>query len=681
MNRKQLPDPQPAGAMTRFEPSHLSVHSPPAEDSSTNLLADIWLRRWMVLFTAIVFAAGAVVFLKVVPPAYTANAGLLVQPPQSATGTTGAVAVATGVPDSYYFTVIAVIQSPAVCDQAARILQPTANDAEISNLSRLIQANLNTDVGRRDNIVTISYTDKTPAEAARVCSAITQAYIKYQTSSRSGSRREMLGAMKAEKDKFEKQLADGRQREVDFKRLHPEVQATTPNGGNSETQELTKLQDARTTARLAMVDALAVEATAEKVKGDPAKLQMLANSQKYVTAYDAEIARTSQLLSDAQTRLTFLGQTYPSGHPLVISNKKVVDELTAKLQVLQQEYVKNYLDAVHQASIEASDKVEQIQKEIDQVQQRVGNLTSIEGEYQKLDNEVQSNVALVASLNQQINSLEVTDNTEVPNISVLRPAVLEEAVRSPSPARVLVLALAMGLVFGSGLAVIRERMDQRVRSPEDIAAVLGLPVIGAIPHMKRALTPLARAQAVHWDPMSEVAEAYRAVRTAIHFGVPNGHARTIAITSPTPSDGKSTLASNLAITMAQAGKRTLLLDADFRRPVQHKMFEVKDDQGLTTVLAGQETLATVIQRTVVEGLDILPSGPLPLNPSELLNGESFAAIVEELTQKYDHVLLDCPPVMAVTDARILGALCDISILVLRCGKTSRRGAELRARGC
>jgi capsular exopolysaccharide synthesis family protein len=177
-----------------------------------------------------------------------------------------------------------------------------------------------------------------------------------------------------------------------------------------------------------------------------------------------------------------------------------------------------------------------------------------------------------------------------------------------------------------------------------------------------------------------VAEAYRAVRTALHFGVPNGHAKTIVVTSPAPGDGKSTLASNLAITMAQAGKHTLLLDADFRRPVQHRLFEVPDDSGLTSVLAGQEPLNKAIHRTLVEGLDLLPAGPMPLNPSELLNGEAFGEILDELSQKYDHIVLDCPPVMAVTDARILGAVCDVTILVLRAGKTTRKAAELSRAG-
>ena len=218
-------------------------------------------------------------------------------------------------------------------------------------------------------------------------------------------------------------------------------------------------------------------------------------------------------------------------------------------------------------------------------------------------------------------------------------------------------------------------MDQRIHSIEEIVGLIGVPVIGVIPHMRRNLTPVARAQSVHWDPMSEVAEAYRAVRTAVNFGVPAGQSKTIVVTSPTPGDGKSTSASNLAIAMAQAGKRVLLLDADFRRPVQHKLFEVSQEVGVTSVLAGRDPLAKAIQKTAAEGLDLLPSGPIPLNPSELLNGESFAEILDELAASYDHIVLDCPPVVSVSDARILGAVCDVTILVLRSNKVTRKNVE------
>jgi capsular exopolysaccharide synthesis family protein len=188
-------------------------------------------------------------------------------------------------------------------------------------------------------------------------------------------------------------------------------------------------------------------------------------------------------------------------------------------------------------------------------------------------------------------------------------------------------------------------------------------------------TAVARAMTVHLDPRSVVAEAYRTVRTAVYFGAGSSNCKTILVTSPEPGDGKTTSASNLAIAIAQTGRSVLLLDADFRKPTQHKNLDVNDSVGLSSVLAGRESLARAIQHTGVEGLDILPCGPIPANPSEILNSREFGELVDSFAQKYDHIIFDSPPVNAVTDARILGAVCDATILVLRADKSTRKSGE------
>jgi capsular exopolysaccharide synthesis family protein len=172
--------------------------------------------------------------------------------------------------------------------------------------------------------------------------------------------------------------------------------------------------------------------------------------------------------------------------------------------------------------------------------------------------------------------------------------------------------------------------------------------------------------------MSESAEAYRTVRTALFFGAAGADAKTILVTSPAPGDGKSTSASNLAIAMAQAGHRTLLLDADFRKPTQHRVFQLEDRVGLSSVIAGQAPLRDAIQRTNVARLQVLPCGPIPPNPAEILNGKRFAQVMDVLVRAYDRIVIDSPPVMPVTDARILAASADVTVMVLRANKSTHR---------
>ncbi|MFZ2147738.1 MAG: polysaccharide biosynthesis tyrosine autokinase [Sedimentisphaerales bacterium] len=185
-----------------------------------------------------------------------------------------------------------------------------------------------------------------------------------------------------------------------------------------------------------------------------------------------------------------------------------------------------------------------------------------------------------------------------------------------------------------------------------------------------------RGQKAHLAPKSIVAEAYRTIRTAVFFGVSRGEAKTILITSPAPGDGKSTVASNLAITMAQAGQKTLVLDADFRKPMQHNIFQIENrEEGLSNLLAGAINMEEAIQPGPVENLDILNCGIEVPNPSEVLNSNSFAKVLKVFSERYDRVIVDSPPVGLVADSQILAALCDVTLLVLRAERSTRRHSQ------
>ncbi|HMB95622.1 MAG TPA: polysaccharide biosynthesis tyrosine autokinase, partial [Tepidisphaeraceae bacterium] len=268
-----------------------------------------------------------------------------------------------------------------------------------------------------------------------------------------------------------------------------------------------------------------------------------------------------------------------------------------------------------------------------------------------------------------------TDGRKLIDIELVEPPLVADSPSFPRTKRILAASIVVGALIGAGLALLRDRSDGRMHSVEEIQTVVGLPILGVVPAMSGRRTAIARAMTVHLDPRSVVAEAYRTIRTAVYFGTNGSRAKTILISSPEPGDGKTTSASNLAIAIAQTGRSVLLLDADFRKPTQHKNLDIKDSVGLSSVLSGRETLERAIQRTGVEGLDILPCGPIPANPSEILNSREFGELIDSLAMRYDHILFDSPPVNAVTDARILGAVCDATILVLRADKTTKKSGE------
>jgi len=233
------------------------------------------------------------------------------------------------------------------------------------------------------------------------------------------------------------------------------------------------------------------------------------------------------------------------------------------------------------------------------------------------------------------------------------------------------------LIIGAILTYLRGLTESRLQTAQEVQDV-GLPILGVVPRMPGGRTSVARAMCVHLDSRSEVAEAYRTVFTTLYLSAAGARARTLLVTSPEAGDGKTTSASNLAIAIAQTGRRVLLCDADFRNRANRKKLRAHAATGLSSVLSGTETLDHAVHRTGLKTLYILPCGAIPRNPPEILSSQEFGELIDRLASEYDYIIFDSPPVNAATDSRILSALCNATVLVLRAGKSTREGAE-RAR--
>ncbi len=257
---------------------------------------------------------------------------------------------------------------------------------------------------------------------------------------------------------------------------------------------------------------------------------------------------------------------------------------------------------------------------------------------------------------------------------------------APSLTRTMALWLLLGVMAGVGLAVVVELTDKSFRTPAEIRRRLGLPVIGhippirtSLPNEKGAVGNMEPIVVSHLRPKSTEAEAYRGVRTSLYFSTQGRGHQVIQVTSPNPGDGKSTLAANIAVSIAQSGKRVVLIDCDFRKPRIHKIFHIdKPEVGLASIITGESTVALSIRPTDVDNLFILPCGPRPANPAELLTSPEFQAIVDKLRAEYDFVIIDTPPVLAVSDPLVVAPRVDGVLLVFRMTKKARPTAE-RAR--
>lgn len=684
--QKKLTDETRRSEIVEYKPQTslampMAAPRAPEPSQADGMIRSLWRQRWSILVILLVTLGVAVIYLDRAPKIYTSRARIYLGDQRPV------VSGQIGVPQSamlgdLLWTEVEILKSSPVLTDAAKSLGLTSglSEDDVARLVNRVRQNMSVDVGRKDNIINVDYDSPDRQEAAKWVNAIVDAYAAHRAHMSESSTNEVLDILKRKEDEQQNLRKLQFQALLDFKEQNPDFMINNPGAnGMMAPTDFQMLRAQVSTAQLARIEAEANYEAAHQVATNPSKLRQMAGPA-VIQQLDPAGAELRKQLSDVQLRLTVLLQHYPQGSPVLINDETLKKELESRITDDDQKFAEAYTGALYQDLLKATQKEQELQQLIEQEMAKFAKLNTKGAQYEKLNGELQQTDKLLTNLGDQIKTLDLQGQTAPFKVEVIEKGKPEDHPSKPAPGRTLALAVAIGLLLGCGFAIGRERLDQRVRSAEEIVALIGVPVMGVIPHMRRSLTPVARGQAVHWDPMSEVAEAYRAIRTAVNFGVAAGQSKTIVVTSPTPADGKSTLASNLSIAMAQAGKRVLLLDADFRRPSQHKLFEVSQEVGVTSVLAGRDTLSSAIQKTATEGLDLLPSGPIPLNPSELLNGESFAEILDELSGAYDHVVLDCPPVLAVTDARILGAVCDVTILVVRANKATRRTIEFARAG-
>jgi len=276
---------------------------------------------------------------------------------------------------------------------------------------------------------------------------------------------------------------------------------------------------------------------------------------------------------------------------------------------------------------------------------------------------------------QQLDQLQVAAQiSQTGGGQLVTTAVTPGTPVEPNTSRNGVLALALGLLLGVGLAFLRDYLDDSIRTKEDLErASGGLPVIGLIPavgawrnHKAPYLVTLSKGT-------SPAAEAYRALRTSVQFLGLDRPIRCLQITSPTKEEGKTTTLANLAITLAQAGQRVVLLDCDLRRPRMHQFFDLSNEAGFTSVLLGTHPLVDALQPVKDNpSLAVLASGPPPPDPSELLSSQRTREVIDALRSRCDLVLIDSPPVLPVTDPLVLSAFVDATLLVVAADETSKR---------
>lgn len=676
-------------------------------------LFEIMLRsRWIILASVLLCLVAAYIHLKKTTPIFKSTARLYVEPrgPKIMTDSEGVMSQSK----NYLYTQSELIRSTPIVgallnDPMIVRLQTFANKSSgaarsggadilfdqmkgkpdepsdkpdngvIDNRVLFLKKNLFVSVGKKDDIMAVSFDSPYPKDAAQIVNAVVGAYIKYHASQKQDTASEVLKILYSEKDKRDKDLETNRAAMLAFTRKNGVFSAAS-NGQHVVLQRLSKLSGALTDAQLETIRAKAQYNVVVSMAEDPQKVKRFAmeqaNSGVQVFVEDVE----TQLRAEKRTlEVEFKGmQEYcTEDHPALQALHDKIQKIERQLEEEAQNFAETYLEVARLKWDTAKQREEELQVSYDAQEEAGRDLTVQAAEYYVLDSTLKRTEKLCEVLDDRIRevSVNVTEDGGALNINILETARPAISAYKPDGRRTLAKALMLGLALGCGLAFLRDLLDSRLQSADEIAAALDLPVVGIVPMMSSKLTIPERGQQVYQDSMSHIAESFRTIRTALFFGIPKGKGQVILLTSPTPGDGKSSMVSNLGLAMAQSGQTTLILDGDLRKPMQHKIFDTDPKaQGLSAVIAGHATLKEAIIEGPVKGLDILPCpcGTSVLNPSEMLSSTAFSEIVNSLRQQYDRIIIDSPPVTAVTDSHILAAMSDSTLLVIKAESATKR---------
>ena len=637
-----------------------------------------WRGRWLIAASIVICLGMAFGYLFKATPIYTSTSRIYVEQsgPKIIQQAEGVMTQSK----NYLYTQAELLKSTPIL--ASALEKPGVKQMEIfrkvdNPIAFLKKKGIDVSVGKKDDIISISHDSPSPIEAAKLVNAVIDSYVTYHSTRKRTTSAEVLKILQKEKEKRDIELMGKLKTMMDFKKKNVALAFENRNS-NIILDRLSRLSEAVTQAQLQTIESKSIYETTKSMVSDPTKLKQLVQAERakgiYITGQN-ESFRLKAELDKLELQLTDLTHRLTSDHPAAKAMQQKIDQVKDQIAELDNQFAEAQLAVARQQYMACKERETEISAYFMEQRQKTLDLNEQLAQYTILQSGWEQTKKLCDILDDRIKELNITEDVGALNISILEVARPADEPSKPQKARIMAIALIFGLMLGGGLALLRDWMDQKLRSPEEINAVLGIPVLGSVPLMSRRQSVCDRGQKVLLESDSPAAEAYRSIRTAVFFSAPNGQAKTVLVTSPAASDGKTTLVSNLAITMAQADQKTLILDADLRKPMQHKIFGLECDGGLTAVLASKASLKDAIHPTPVKNLDILTTGPDVPNPSEMLNSTAFTKTLGELAADYDRVIIDSPPVMPITDARILAALCNVTVLVLRAEESTRKACQ------
>jgi len=709
----------PAGdhALDGARPEHvLYSYGYPAEETSH--FWDYWRvirrRRWTIITAFLVLVTAVTVTSFSARPVYRASATLRIEKDQPRIVKFEEVLKEDSQQD-YYQTQYRILQSRSLANRVIGLLQldqhpefveptkalnerteatvrewlvrwipmppPPAPEAVedlavTSPLTSAFLGRLSVEPIRSSRLVKIAFDSRYPDLAARAANTVAEAFIAQQLDQKIEATRYATQFLAKQLEESRGKLEESEGKLTKFLNGHDILFVTADRGGQQQdlvSQQLALLSDALLKARGERIakESLMTLASTRSVDSLPAVLQ------------SAAIAGRKQELATLESEYRKLTPTFKADYPRMQQLAEKMAETRQQVRVEIDRVV-----AALQTDYQTAARTErELELALTHQRKLARGLSDSMAEYSLLRREVDTNRELFASLLGRLRETQISAALFTSNISVVDRAEVPSAPYKPNKSQSILIACAAGLLLGIALAFLFEYLDMNIKDTKEVESVLRVPALGLVPSRhalqgRRARRGLAAADGApfallaHSEMASVFSEAFRNLRTSLLYSTPDHPPKTILVTSPHPEDGKTSLVTNLAITLAQLGSgEILVIDGDMRRPNLHNILKIPKAPGLSTYLTGQANLEDVIVATAIPNLSVIPAGRLPVNPSELVASARFKQALETLGQRFAYIVIDTGPLFGVSDGMILAGQVEGVVLVLRQGRASRDAAQ------
>jgi capsular exopolysaccharide synthesis family protein len=546
----------------------------------------------------------------------------------------------------------------ALVDQEAALLKD--EEKVKRELVAVVMNGLTIEPVRNSRLVKLNFDSPDPVLAAGVTNAVAENFIAVNLERRFDANSYAKNFLEQRIKQVKSKLEETERAQVEFAR-DKEIFSTDKEGGTTSAQNLQEFNAALSKAQQ------------ERIKAESAYRQIQASkSGQLPQGLENDLIQQlkenkAKLEAEYQNNLKQFKPAYPKMLELAAQISEVKMQVATETENARNAVIATYEAAKVQENLLhemlASSKSEMLDLQTRSIQ------------YNIIKREADTNRQLYDGLLQRLKEVSVAGGVGTNNISVVDKAQVPTTMFKPVLKLNLAIAIILGLVGGIGLALFFEYLDDTFKQASDVERLLGIPVLGLIPESAELNNNMNIVQIMVDEGRSALAEAYRSVRTALQFATAHGAPKLMGVTSTNMGEGKSTSALSIAIQFAQSGHRVLLIDADLRNPSLHRVLGADNTQGLTNCLAGKLQPFEVTLNTTVNNLFAITTGPLPPNPAELLSSKKMQMLLELAAERFDHIIIDSPPILGLADALVVANLVEGMLLVVEAGKTRRAAAQ------